>query len=162
MRNIDTVNVVTRYLLLAASIFFKILQNVTVLTQFSLSHLQGNDKSKCVHWQACKGANLISPQLQTRLPQALAAAHPAPPSWPEFTTWDQVVIFHLCRLPQCRLFWAHLCTEGTRVPRSLLVPKDNPSAPQIHSCRSPVEVVTYMEDMILGNLPCRAFPHPFL
>ena len=99
-----------------------------------------------MEWQlkVCPLASLQRCQFNlTTTADKAASSSCCSPSSSSKLTWihhmSEVLIFHLCRLPLCRLFWAHLCTEGTRVPRSLLVPKDNPSAPQIHSCRSPVE-----------------------
>ena len=67
-------------------------------------------------------------------------------------------------IPQCRLFWAPLCTEGTQVPLSLWVPKGNPSAPQTHSCHSPAvtdshKVFFVRQDSRKFTLP--GFPPPF-
>ena len=61
-------------------------------------------------------------------------------------------------IPQCRLFWAPLCTEGTQAPRSLSIPKGNPSAPQTHSCHSPA--VTDSHKVFQGRQDSRKFTLP--
>ena len=132
MRINVTVCVNTIYLLLATPVFFKILQHVTLSAQLSLSHLKWSNKAKL--WAASNG-------LTTTADKAASSSCCSPSSSSKLT-WKQCIrcllyLRYFPRLPRCPLFWAPPCTLGTQVPLSLLVPKGNPSNPQIHSCHSP-------------------------
>ena len=135
--------------------------------------VEGKFQSKLWYWWTMDGVPIldkqscfkVSPQLQTRLPQAPAAIHPDPPSWPESMAWCiSLFVFHTGYLGVAS--FEHPCVP--RALRRLDLFQFQRAILQLHRLTLAThlqwQTVTrcFKDDKILGNLPCQAFLHPFL
>ena len=149
------------HLLLAASIFFKILQHIAFLAQLSLAHLKCHNKAL---WPL--PAKMFS-SLTTTADKA-ASSSCCNPSSSSKLTWVHGMGAHLyLSFMQITSVSPLLSTPVYRGHSGASISFS--SKGQSFSSTDSLLPLTcirvtrcYMEDKNLGNLPCQAFPHPFL